>query len=235
MPARSAGPRVLVVTAVAAERDAAAGGMMTTESLIGPYPMLTATTAFGRVDLIAGGVGPAASAAATASTLAAAPYDLVMSAGIGGGFGPVAPGDTVVASVVVHADLGADSSDGFLPADSIGLGPVRTELDAGLVAALSDRCAARTGAVLTVSTVTGTRRGADVLLARHPDAVAEAMEGAGVLVAAAARGIPVAEIRTISNRVGTRDRLSWQLGPALSALSTAIAAVVAQPLGWKGL
>ncbi|MHC3534406.1 phosphorylase family protein, partial [Streptomyces sp. DT7] len=67
-----------------------------------------------RVDRLAAGVGPAAAAAATASALSAATrggagYDLVVSAGIGGGFQPEAPrGSLVVASAIVAADLGAE-------------------------------------------------------------------------------------------------------------------------------
>jgi nucleoside phosphorylase len=52
---------------------------------------------------------------------------------------------------------------------------------------------ARTGTVLTVSTVTGTAARAAELRARHPRALAEAMEGFGVAEAAAAHGVPVLE------------------------------------------
>ena len=79
------------------------------------------------------------------------------------------------------------------------------------------------GDVLTVSTVTGTAARADWLRARWPDAVAEAMEGFGVASAAQRAGAAFAELRTISNPVGPRDRAAWQLPPALAALETAAA------------
>jgi futalosine hydrolase len=75
--------------------------------------------------------------------------------------------------------------------------------------------------VLTVSTVTGTADRAGQLTARHPGAVAEAMEGFGVAEAAAAAGVPVVEIRAVSNAVGPRDRAAWRIGEALAALTTA--------------
>lgn len=101
--------RVLVVTAVTAEADAVSDGLDT-------------------VDVLAAGVGPAAAASGTARALALAsaastPYDLVVSAGIGGGFQPLAPvGSLVVADAIVAADLGAETPEGFVPVDELGFG-----------------------------------------------------------------------------------------------------------------
>lgn len=177
--------------------------------------------------MISGGVGPAAAAAATARALAAQPYTAVWSLGIGGGFaGRCASGDVVVATATVAADLGADSPDGFLDLDALGLGPVRLAADV----TLADRLRAAglpvvTGEVLTVSTVTGTDERAADLLARHPAAVAEAMEGFGVATAAAAAGVAFAEVRTVSNPVGHRDRAGWDLAGALALLTRAATAL----------
>jgi futalosine hydrolase len=77
------------------------------------------------------------------------------------------------------------------------------------------------GDVLTVNTVTGTARRLAWLRERYPDAVAETMEGFGVACAAQLSGVPFAELRTISNAVGPRDRGAWQIGPALEALTRA--------------
>ena len=79
--------------------------------------------------------------------------------------------------------------------------------------------------MLTVSTVTGTTASTDELRRRHPDAVAEAMEGYGVAVAAAQAGVPFAELRTISNPIGPRDRDAWRLREALAALTAAAPAL----------
>ncbi|MEW1828886.1 futalosine hydrolase [Streptomyces sp. NPDC088196] len=196
--------RILVATAVPAERDAVA----------------RAFTQDSRVDVIAAGVGPAAAAAATATALAGASYGLVVSAGIAGGFQPEAPvGSLVIADEITVADLGAETPDGFVPVTELGFGAVTHRPPNALVRELAAATGARTGAVLTVSTVTGTAARAKELRARHPRALAEAMEGFGVAEAAAAHGIPVLELRAVSNPVGPRDRTAWRIGDALAALS----------------
>ncbi|KUN87976.1 futalosine hydrolase [Streptomyces bungoensis] len=176
-------------------------------------------------DLLAAGVGPALAAASTAAALTAAalagrPYGLVVSAGIGGGFPPGAPlGSLVVADAITAADLGAETAEGFVPVTELGFGTVTHRPPRQLVRAVSEATGARTGTVLTVSTVTGTAARADALRARHPRALAEGMEGFGVAEAAAAHGVPVLEIRAVSNPVGPRDRAAWRIGEALAALT----------------
>ncbi|WP_308405082.1 futalosine hydrolase [Streptomyces sp. B93] len=193
---------ILVATAVPAERDA------------------VARTFPGRV--IAAGVGPAAAAAATAKALSTAPCALVISAGIAGGFLPEAPvGSLVVADEITAADLGAETPDGFVPVTDLGFGTVTHRPPAALVRQCATATGARTGAVLTVSTVTGTASRATALRTRHPSALAEAMEGFGVAEAAAAHHVPVLEIRAVSNPVGPRDRAAWRVGDALTALTEA--------------
>lgn len=210
-----------MVTAVAAERDvlgdafAAAGIGAFRTSTVGPYRALATDS----LTLLAGGVGPAAAAAATATALAHdSAVDLVLSAGIGGGFtGRAEVGGLVVASEIVAADLGADSPEGFLSIDELGFG--RSALpaaDLGLPASEAVR-----GRVLTVSTVSGTDERAHQLAVRH-DAAAEAMEGFGVAQAAHAAGVPVAELRGISNVVGRRDRDRWDVPAAFAALRRAV-------------
>ncbi|RNF97414.1 futalosine hydrolase, partial [Streptomyces botrytidirepellens] len=192
--------------------------------------------------VLAAGVGPAAAAAGTATALTVAavrgaPYDLAVSAGIGGGFAPHAPlGSVVVADAVVAADLGAETPDGFAAVTDLGFGTVAHRPPPALVTAVATAIgpagatgtAGATGAisavrgtVLTVSTVTGSAERAAALLRRHPDAVAEAMEGFGVAEAAAAQSVPILEVRAVSNAVGPRDRAAWRIGEALDALAEA--------------
>jgi futalosine hydrolase len=192
--------RLLVVTAVAAERDAVRRDDL---------------------DVIVGGVGPAEAAAATARALATGSYDRVLSAGIGGGFPGVAVGSVVVADMIVFADLGAETDDGFTPLDELGFGRTRYDVDPAVYLGLS----APRGTILTVSTVTGGTATADRLLARYPRAVAEAMEGAGVAAACALAGVAYGEVRAISNPVGPRDRAAWRIPAALTALAVAFAGI----------
>ncbi|MFG2209175.1 futalosine hydrolase [Streptomyces sp. NPDC048638] len=233
--------RVLVVTAVAAERDAvcAALGPHDVVALPGGHglhrtrrPVAAAPDALA-VDVLAAGVGPAGAAAGTATALTAAaladePYGLVVSAGIGGGFAPHAPlGSVVVAAQIVAADLGAETPDGFAPVTELGFGTVVHHPDPALVKAVAAVAGGLAGTVVTVSTATGTAARRAELAARHPGVLAEAMEGFGVAEAAAAHGVPVLEIRTVSNAVGPRDRAAWRIGEALAALTDAFRALPA--------
>lgn len=207
----SSGQRVLIVTAVPAERDAVIRGLQGADY----------------VDVIAAGVGSAAAAAGTATSLTGGDYRLVISAGIGGGFvGKAAIGSLVVADVIVAADLGAETQEGFLSLDELGFGSARIaaspDWSCRLLNALhSSGLPVVSGPVLTVSTATGTAETTAALAARVPGAAAEGMEGHGVAVAAQGRGIPIAEIRAISNAVGPRDRAAWRIGEALAALEAA--------------
>ncbi len=207
------------MTAVPAERDAVTRAFGDTPGSSGEY------------EVIAAGVGPAAAAAGAATALARAPYDLVVSAGIGGGF-HAPPGALLVADAIVAADLGAETPEGFVPVTGLGFGTVEHRPPASLVRAVADATAATTGTVLTVSTVTGTAGRAAALLAAHPGAVAEAMEGFGVAEAAVQAGLPVLEIRAVSNAVGPRDRDAWRIGDALAALTGAFAKLPPVLEGW---
>ncbi|MFS0858030.1 futalosine hydrolase [Paenibacillus taichungensis] len=155
--------RVLIVTAVDAEKEAVLRGLGDQAAYF---------------DVIAAGVGPASAAAGTAAALAfvsaaagasalaqgfAAPsepdaaqasaassrpgplagtgltpaYTLVVSAGIGGGFpGRADVGSLVVADAMVAADLGSQTPDGFLSVDELGFGSSRVAADAVLAARL---------------------------------------------------------------------------------------------------
>ncbi|MGW1026067.1 futalosine hydrolase [Streptomyces sp. NPDC002577] len=192
-----------------------------------------------RYDLLAAGVGPAAAAAATGAALTAAalagePYDLVVSAGIGGGFPPHAPvGSVVVADEITVADLGAETADGFVSVTGLGFGTVTHRPPRSLVRDVAAATGGVMGTVLTVSTVTGSAARAAELRARHPGATAEAMEGFGVAEAAAAHGRPVLEIRTVSNPVGPRDRAAWRIPEALAALTEAFGKTVHVVESWK--
>jgi futalosine hydrolase len=223
-PCRSTSPsrraitlRLLIVTAVAAERDA----------ILAAAP---------QVDVLVGGVGPAAAAAATSGRLARRDYDLVVCAGIAGGFAPLPLGSIAVASTIVFADLGAElepsrdsresrDSEAFAPLSSLGFGVDAYAVPPALAIDLADTTGGHLGTVLTVATVTGSGARAQAFLQRYPDAVAEAMEGAGVAAAGAVHGLAVAEVRAISNHVGPRDRAAWQIPEALAALGQAVARI----------
>lgn len=208
------------------ERAALLREVPSTPAPLRPYGACRTSVA----DVLVSGIGPSAAAAATATALALGSYDAVVSLGICGAFrGTADIGSIVVATELVAADLGADSPTGFLSLGALGWEDDTVPVDPSWL----DPAVARlgevvTGPVLTVSTVTGTRARADELAARH-GAVGEAMEGWGVLVAAARHGLPVLEVRTVSNLIGDRDRSTWDFPAAFDSLARIGSALLEQP------
>jgi len=180
-----------------------------------------------RFVIVVAGVGPAAAAASTATALATEEYELVVNVGIAGGFANRADvGWLVVADEIIAADLGVETPEGFQSVDKLGFGTTRIQVDSSLVSRVATALNAAglsvtTGPVLSVSTVTGSQARAEQLESQIPGASAEAMEGYGVAIAAQQRGIPILEIRAISNRVGPRNRAEWRIEEALESLTKA--------------
>ena len=57
----------------------------------------------------------------------------------------------------------------------------------------------------------------------------EAMEGFGVLRAAALAGVPAVEVRAVSNAIGENDRSRWDLAGGLTALEGVLPALLDAP------
>lgn len=229
---------ILVVSAVDAERDAVVRDVGAGDEIeIAGRPGVSVDTGAGVVHAVSAGIGPVAAAATTAAALAVHTYDFVASAGIAGGFRDRATvGSIVVADRVTFADLGVLGDDGFLDLDAMGLaqgtsyplasGPIARRLAASPIKVAQ-------GQILTLACMTGTDAGAEELQDRYPQALAEAMEGFGVVEAAhRASRIPshITEIRAISNVIGRRDRTTWRMADAFDALSNAFATLFKEPL-----
>ena len=210
--------RLLAVVATEQERAALLRSLTAVPVPVGPYRAARTPAA----DVLVSGIGPGAAAAATATAAALGPYELALSLGICGAFrGTAAPGDLVVATELVAADLGADSTEGFLSMSALGWADDVAAVDPELVTAAAARLGeVVTGPLVTVSTVTGTRARADVLADRY-GAVGEAMEGWGVLEGARPFGLPVLEVRAVSNLVSDRDTSTWDIPAAFAALAGA--------------
>lgn len=215
--------RILIMTAVAAERDAVLRGLNSSQNQ------------YQNIDVIIAGVGPVAAAANTAKALAAKEYGWVISTGIGGGFpGRAEVGTLVIASEIVSSDLGVETREGFSSFDELGFGSTRIPVDANLVNRMTGvlqeaKLSYTIGPIITVSTATGTAATTEEMLKRVPGAAAEGMEGYGVALAAHIFAVPVLEIRSISNRVGPRDRNAWRIKEALDVLAKAYSIL------WEGL
>lgn len=201
---------ILIVTSVEAEKQAILKSL-------GDDPRF-------QVEII--GVGPMLAAARTAKLLAMNSYDVVVNMGVAGGFPGLAKvADVVVASEMIAADLGAESSEGFKPIEQLGFGQSYFKCDDEVSKSIADKIIRETevqaylGPIITKSTVTGTTETLNLMRKQVPGAAAEAMEGFGVGTAASLYNIPCFEIRTISNPVGPRDRASWKLTEALASLT----------------
>ena len=154
----------------------------------------------GRDGLVCG-IGPVEAGVTTSRALALRSYAAVLHVGVAGGRG-LAPGSFVIGSEAVYCDLAA-----AIPVVD------RVPADPRLVDAA--RRALPDAQVLPIGTSAAVGRVADAF-------AVEAMEGFGVLRAAALAGVPAVEVRAISNEIGEPDRSRWRISEAIAALSNAV-------------
>lgn len=219
----------LEARAVAKAFDAAPGPVWQATEIarVGDRPVLLLET----------GVGKACAAAATAAALATGIRPVVVNTGVCGSLPvdvSVPIGQSVLADACVNADEGSATPAGFLSIARMGfpppgLGGDQIPVDAELVRALAPVCN-RVGTVATVSTCSGTDALAREVV-RRTGAIAEAMEGAAVGVAAHRFGLRFAEARVVSNTTGDRESQRWDLDGALGNLERLAARVAGAVLG----
>ncbi len=174
-----------------------------------PDVLLVAATEreLGGRDGLACGIGPVEAAAATARALAERRWEAVLHIGVAGGRG-LDIGSLVIGSEAVYCDLDAAIPlvDRLVP-DPALLEGARRALPGAHVLPIG-----------TSAAVGGAESGLPV----------EAMEGFGVLRAAALAGVPALEIRAISNEIGEPDRGRWNIGTAIDELSRVAPALLEQ-------
>ncbi len=152
------------------------------------------------------GVGPVEAAAATARTLALRSVGVVLHIGVAGGRGlPLRT--VVVGTEAVYADIAA-----AIPVLSSALP------SPGLLAAA--RAALPEAPALPITTSATVGRGRAAIEGTGIEV--EAMEGFGVLRAAALAGVPALEVRAVSNEIGEEDRSRWDVAGAVEALHAAL-------------
>jgi futalosine hydrolase len=174
-----------------------------------PDVLLVAATEreLGGHDGLVCGVGPVEAAAATARELALRDWSAVLHVGVAGGR-DLAAGSLVIGSEAIYCDLSA----------AISLVD-RAPADAQLIAAAQH--------VLPTAPILAIGTSAAVGGTVH-DVAVEAMEGFGILRAAALAGVPAVEIRAISNEIGDPDRRRWRLTEAIEAISRETPALITQ-------
>lgn len=181
------------------------------------------------------GVGKVAAAMHTTQLLTARRPDWILVIGVCGAY-PGSGLDVGALCLVGEewlADEGVALADhGFLDLAAMGLGTI------GPFIADRERTAAA-AAVLTVPVVRGATvsscSGSDPLalaIARRSGAAVETMEGAAVLQVCAHFGVPVVQLRCVSNRTGDRARGGWDLRGAVDRLHAAVR-VLASAQGWE--
>lgn len=139
--------------------------------------------------------------------------EAIVVVGIGGAYpeSGLEIGDVVCASSEVFGDLGVETPDGFLELKEF----VQNSYDLQLFPAR------RSVRFVTVSTCTGTDELTQRVRTRTRGEV-ENMEGAAAAQIAVRYGIPMGEIRGISNKTGRRDRAVWKIPEAAHAAQKAL-------------
>lgn len=175
-----------------------------------------------RVRVIETGVGPVNAAHATTVAILADQPDAIVVCGIAGAYpgSGLTIGEVVSASVEIYGDLGAQSPTGFLDMQALGFPVVSAPTVLFNELPLQVFPTSNAARFVTVSTCTGTASTAREIEARTKGAV-ENMEGAAVAHVARIHGVPVGEVRGISNMVTNRDTTSWRLQEAAVAAQEA--------------
>lgn len=184
-----------------------------------------------RVGVLVTGVGKANAALTLGEALVAVRPSLVLAVGVGGGYpsSGLGVGDVAAATEEIYGDEGAETGEGFLGMEELGLPlwqdpersyfnrfPAHPGILAVLLGAGPGAALLPAGPFVTLSTVTGTGERASVLERRF-GGMCETMEGAAFAHAAAVHRVAFAEVRGVSNLVGPRDRGSWRLEQAAAA------------------
>ncbi|KAF0145936.1 MAG: purine phosphorylase family protein 1 [Nitrospirae bacterium] len=152
---------------------------------------------------------------------------IIINFGIGGAYpsSGLRAGDIAIADKEIYGDEGLWLKDGFHTVDSIGIPflkkgrrkyfnefPLHSPIPP--LAMGGDRgIKIKSGAFVTISASTGTNKRAKELEKRF-NAICENMEGAAVAHVCAMYGIPMLEVRGISNIVEDRDRGKWDIKTA---------------------
>lgn len=216
------------------------------EARVGRKPAWTGRLDGAEVILLPGGMGKTNAAHALTALLETRPVRGVIGFGIGGAYpgSGLSVGAVALATAAVYGDEGVQTPAGWISTEAIGIplwtadeGAVYNEfaLDAARVerarAALADAgFDVRTGPFVTVSACSGTGALAEVMAERFPGALCEGMEGAALAHVAAIYGVPLLELRAVSNLVEDRDLSRWRIRDAAETAQDAVRVLVR---GWE--
>jgi len=182
-----------------------------------------------RVEILNTGVGPVNAAHAVTLAIARARPAAIVVCGIGGAYpgSGLAIGDVACAESECYGDLGATSPAGFLDLQALGFPLVEGPPPLYNVLPLQLFPAMTRARFVTMSSCTGIAAAGREIEARTGGAV-ENMEGAAVVHVAALHGVPVGELRAVSNLVADRDPAAWRIKDAAAAAQEALLTWIAQ-------
>ncbi len=170
------------------------------------------------VDVLVAGVGMVATAVRCSRLLARDEFDLALNVGLCGSFDPALLPGTVVHVVRDRiSELGAEDGDAFLTIADLQLQAESefTNISPPNIAALRALPAV---AGITVNTVHGNARSIARSVERFKPQI-ESMEGAAFMCACLVSAVRFAQVRAVSNVVEPRNRGTWRIPEALTALT----------------
>ena len=187
------------------------------------------------------GFGPVAAAARTAALLERLRPRRALLLGIAGSFDEAAHprGTALCFGRVAIEGVGAGEGEHLVPPAALGFpqwpapGASPRDVDV-LPLARPPGCAREElGLLLTTCAASADSAQAQLRRRRHPQALAEDMEGFGVALACTQAGVPLAIVRGLSNRVGERDPAQWRIPAALAAARTLALELLVRPEPWE--
>ena len=184
------------------------------------------------------GIGKVNSAHSTTLILENNEIDFLVLFGIAGAYLNANVGDVVVAQSENYGEEGVMTTKGWKSMDFTGFALLKTEVEyfnsfpmdrklLHLAINVSKDIGLNThaGHFITVSQCSGTLISGEIMQKRF-NGLCENMEGAAVAHICAIYGVPMIEIRGISNLIGDRDMKKWNIPLAVSNCNKAVSELV---------
>ena len=126
--------------------------------------------------------------------------------------------------------IGAGSGDHYVSAHEMGWRqwPQEPEISGSIFLneRTCDDLVNQSGTLLTCCSASATAQDVQLKLKKHPNAVAEDMEGFAVAAACRLAGVPLTIVRGISNRAGDRNKENWRVAEAMLSVEKEIRKVL---------